>query len=137
MRSLVELERLLAVMRDDRHTPLLRLPDGSKVSVRACWWHLNERYLRCVSSTRELTWRGGRWQGLTHGVVVAQPGGWQLALASERSKKRRSASTSARVRVVTWDPGVRDETVARGVLWLAENWLLEVEPMLPRELMVA
>lgn len=137
LRSAIEVLRLLALMRDDRHAPLLHLPDGSKVSVRSLWWQLNERYLRCNTSIRTLHWKAGRWHGLNNGTVVAQPGGWQLALAAERTKKRKTATTQARVRVVTWHPDVRTVKVERAVGWLADNWALEVEPMLPKEQLAA
>lgn len=137
LRSMLELERLLAAMRDDRHAHLLHLGDGTKVSVRALWWQLNERYLRCNTSIRTLSWKGGKWHGLTNGTVVAQPGGWQLALATERTKKRKTSTTQARVRVVTWHPDVRTVKVEKAVGWLADNWALDVEPMLPREQIAA
>jgi len=77
--------------------------------------------LRCQSSTRELTWRSGKWQGLTHGSVAAQPGGWQVAFAKEAAAKRRRGA-QIRVRVVMWDSGVRLPVVERGVEWLSESW---------------
>lgn len=132
LRAVSELQRLLGVMRDDRNASLLVLPDGEKVSLRACWWNLNERYLRCQSSTRDLTWRAGRWQGLSHGSVAAQPGGWQVAFAKEAAAKRRRGA-QIRVRVVTWDSGVRLPVVERAVEWLSESWALGAEPMLPRQ----
>lgn len=136
--SVRELERLLVTMRDDRHRPLLVLPSGEKASVRSCWWHVNQRYLEAVTVMRTLVWRRGRWAGLNgHAAVVAQPGGWELALAAERSKKRRDATQQLRVKVAVWDPQVSPARVARGVGWLADEWGLVHEPMLPRELMVA
>lgn len=137
LRAVTELERLLRVMRDDHHASLLVLPDGEKVSLRACWWNINERYLRCVSTTRDVWWQQARWRGLSqHQAIVAQPGGWKLALATERSK-RNKASLAVRVRVVTWDAKVRPAVVERGVQWVAESWALEVEPFLPREQVAA
>lgn len=136
--SVRELERLLVRMRDDRHHPLLTTTSGDKVSLRSCWWHLNRRYLECATVMRTLTWRRGRWVGLNgHELVVAQPGGWELALAAERSRKRRDATQQLRVKVAVWDPQVRADRVQRGVVWLADEWGLVHEPMLPRELMVA
>jgi hypothetical protein len=135
LRSLVELERLLRVMRDSGHDPLNVLPSGERVSTRTLWWNLNERYLRCETALREVTWRSGRWQ-LSHGSVVAQPGGWEQALVAERSR-RRQRGIPVRVLVVTWHPGVDEARVAAGVGWLAANWGLPVEPMLPREVLAA
>ncbi|HEV2592721.1 MAG TPA: hypothetical protein VGU02_12600 [Gaiellaceae bacterium] len=39
--TICELERLHGLMRDDRHTALIRLPDGQKTSVRRLAWHLS------------------------------------------------------------------------------------------------
>lgn len=130
LRSLVELERLLRVMRDNPHGSLLELSSGERVSTRALWWHLNERFLRCTTAVRDVTWRGNHWQGLSHAAVVAQPGGWQLAWASE-SPRRRQRGVAFRCKVITWHPDVRSQLVDAGVAWLADNWGLPVEPMLP------
>lgn len=79
---------------------------------RSQWWHVTERYIRCQRVQRVIT-----------------------------EKRRTKAGKTVMVpvdRIVTsWHPGVRQEKVRRGVAWLADNWRLGHEPMIPKELLVA
>lgn len=129
--SAAEVVRLLQVMRDDR-VHFVTMPAGGTVTLHRLWWNLNERYLRATTSTRELGWRQGQFAGLaSYQTVVAQPNGWQLALAKERTR-RKQAHTLIRVRVATWSPNVDRAQVARGIGWMADNWAGLEEPRLPK-----
>jgi hypothetical protein len=109
MRSVVELGRLLQVMREDRTRPLLLLSDGSKVSVRSCWWHLNERYVR--AETR-LGWQCPRCHAVSHSVRH-----------SHRDRRGKlHGYPCVRVLVEIYDPRVDLRKVARGVDWLVGEW---------------
>jgi hypothetical protein len=110
--SVRELERLLCVMRNDRHRSLLTLASGERVSVRSLWWHLTERYIRCTVSLKD------------YPVKRKAKGGKTLTVVERRSVARYSRE-------------VRPALVDLGVQWLAENWALRSEPMLPRELVAA
>jgi hypothetical protein len=108
--SVRELERLLRRMRDDRSEPLLRVGER-KVSVRACWWHINTRYIACTRVIKvEMVRRRGK-----HGKHITVP---------ERH-------------VITLANGSEDAIVKRGVQWIADAWSLKHEPMLPDEAKVA
>jgi hypothetical protein len=118
MRSVVELERLLATMRDDSTRSLLRLPSGGKVSVRGCWWHLNERYIRATTRT---AWRCPKCHAVSH---------------SERHSHRDRRGKlcgypCVRVLVDVFDAKVEPAKVERGLVWLADGWGLAGEPELP------
>jgi hypothetical protein len=107
--SVKELERLLGRLRVEHHS---------------VWWHVNERYLRSYTVTM---WKCPKCKGLTHA-------------ATHRHRDRRGKHADyhgTRVLVVRYSPRVDEDKVKRGVVWLAENWGLVHEPMLPRELMVA
>jgi hypothetical protein len=52
-RTLDEYERLVRLMRDDRHEPLLEL-NGQKVSVRSLWWHLEHWHHRATRVIRHV-----------------------------------------------------------------------------------
>lgn len=57
-----EYERLVRLMRDDRHEPLIEL-NGAKVSVRSLWWHLemwHHRAVRVIRNHPVTTKQGGR-----------------------------------------------------------------------------
>jgi len=79
---------------------------------RSQWWHVTERYLRCQHVNRD--------------VPVKRKG-----------KNGKTVTVVERQLVVTFHPGVRAEKVRRGISWLAEEWRLGHEPMIPQELMVA
>lgn len=76
------------------------------------WWHVSERYLRSSRVTRDVRVR-------------------------RRGKNGKSAWVIERQVVDVFSPSVRLEKVRRGVRWLADEWGLPLEPMLPRELLVA
>ena len=119
--SVRELERLLAVMREDRTHPLIALPNTHKVSLRACWWHINEWYLRAQ---------------VTLASAPAQP----KAPRKRRELRRDQVDAfgdALKVRRVRRDPAAREAIALVGVRWIAENWGLVSEPMLPNELLVA
>lgn len=118
--SVRELERLLRRMRDDRTHPLLTLPTGEKVSVRACWWHLNEWYLK---ATQTLT---------TPNTTPKRSKGKQL----KRAQVDEHGQPLKHTRVLR-NAEARHQTALRGVQWLADNWSLTHEPMLPQELIAA
>ncbi len=119
--SVRELERLLCVMREDRTSPLLALPNGHNVSLRACWWHINAWYL-----TAEVTLA----------AAPAQP----KAPRKKRELKREQVDAfgdALKIRRVRRDPAAREEIALRGVRWMAHHWRLVSEPMLPNELLIA
>lgn len=122
--SVRELERLLGQMREER---------------RSQWWHVTERYIRAERSKKTLTLKGGRWYGLEpHEAVVGVPGGWTLALATERSKKTRKGD-DLQVTIARWNSAVRAHKVTLGVAWIADQWDARRigEPMLPAAVMAA
>ena len=129
LRSALELERLLRVMREDSTRPLLTMfgPRGEfigKVSVRACWWHLNERYVRATSRT---CWRCPKCGSLTH-----------VERHQHRDRRGRVCGyPGRRVLELVYDRHVRSDVVERGVSWLDANWSNGVACDMPRELLVA
>lgn len=106
-----ELERLLTVMRQDRHRPLIQV-GAEKVSVRRLWWHVSERYLRCQVTLKDVP-------------------------VKRKAKHGKTLTVLERRAVVTPQPGVNPVFVDRGIRWLAEEWGLASEPMLPKELLAA
>ena len=86
---------------------LLRL---QRLECRRLWWHVNEHFLRAVWVLREVELRRRGKHGKYHTVF-------------ER-------------RVVRVGDGSTPGLVVEGVAWLAENWGLEHEPMLPPLMLV-
>lgn len=110
-----EFERLLRVMRDDRHASLVTLEDGEKVSVRQCRWHLVEWHLR-----------GERVMAWPKPTVRANEGRKLVKLPLDEDGR-----PLPRVRVLR-HPQAREHLAAEAVRWMAANWRLPVEPMLPQ-----
>ena len=110
--SVRELERILRVMREDRAASLVRLKTGEKASVRSLWWHVNQRYIACSSSLKDVRVRRKAKNG-KHVVVI----------------ERRL--------VPAYPPEVSLVRVERGVEWIADAWSVPFEPMLPRVVLVA
>lgn len=109
--SVRELERLLRQMRDDRAQPLIALASGTKVSVRACWWHLNARYIASTTTIKSRT-------------------------MTRKTRHHKRVTTTERQLVVSPN-GSTPAIVDAGIGWLADHWRLPHEPMLPRELQVS
>lgn len=109
-----ELERLLRLMREDRQASLLRLSDGTKISVRSCWWHLNARYIACTHLCREVPVK----RKAKHGKSVT---------VLERRLVVVAASPAAAD--VDGRPCVK---VQRGIEWLEASWSPQVALELPR-----
>ena len=103
--SVRELERLLKLMREDRGLSLIQTSQG-KVSVRKLHWHVSEWFIRCTTANRWVT---------------------------EPARTRSGKKTTRRVRAIVTvrNPAVDERLVDAGVRWLAENWGLDSEPMLP------
>ncbi len=107
--DVLRLERVLRLMRDDRHAKLLRLPSGEKVSVRKCWWHVNAWY------------------------VEARPALVTPKLSVPRNKRAKKLQKllvddygkPLPVRVVRRHPGAREDVARLGVRVLAAWWPLE------------
>ena len=118
-RAVAELERLLRRMRDDRSHPLLRLESGRKVSLRACWWHLNAFFIAAETVVREVP------------VPVLDKHG------RRRHRKDGSLVMEKERRVVRRSAGADFAVVMRGVEWIAEAWPDGVPCELPREFVVA
>lgn len=91
---------------------LERLLIRMRTERRSQWWHTTERYLRCHHTTKDMPVKRKAKNGKTVAIIERQV-------------------------VITWHPGVRAEKVRRGVTWLAQEWKLGHEPMLPAELLVA
>lgn len=116
--SVREVERLVKTMRDDRPRSALLTLDGEKVSVRQCWWHINEWFLkaeRTLHEPRKPATRSKRRQLIRlqvdeHGRVLPQV------------RVRRNAAA-------------REQVAKRGVEWMAEHWGLRHEPMLPTQVL--
>lgn len=113
--SLVEIERLLRLMRDDRHRPLVRITTAAgverKASVRSLWWHLTERYVRATVVIRDVP------------VTRKAKGGKRLRVVERRPVPQHNS-----------DP----ELVKAGIGWLATNWAeSHAEPMLPLDAIAA
>ena len=79
---------------------------------RSQWWHVTQRYIHAIHVQRNMPTKRKGKNGKT--VTVIEP-----------------------AIVCIWDPAVRAEKVRRGITWLADNWALDSEPMLPTELLVA
>lgn len=113
-RDLDELERLLRLMRGDRHSPLLRLDTGERVSVRACWWHVNAWYLTARWTLFEPPLQKGRKKRPVRLQIDAQG----RALPVRRAHR---------------EAGAREDVARVGVGWIAAHWSLGHEPMRPVE----
>lgn len=79
---------------------------------RSQWWHVTERYIRATSVLRD--------------VQVKRKG-----------KNGKTVTLTERHVVAVYDRGVRLEKVRRGVEWLASEWSLPHEPMLPDAILAA
>jgi len=107
--SVREVERLMVRLREERHS---------------VWWHVNERFLK--AHTRTL-FRCPKCKGETH-----------AAQHRHRDKHgKHSNYEGARVLRTTWSPRVDARKVDAGLQWMAGEWSLAHEPMLPSELLVA
>ncbi len=104
-RSVIELERLLRTMREDRAAPLVRLPNGTKASVRSLWWNLNARYIACDTVLRDIP-------------------------VSVRGRNGKRTTKLERRRVAITTPGIDPTKIAAGIAWIATNW----DPYTPIEL---
>lgn len=111
--SVVELERLLRLMREDRHGALLTLEgSGERVSVRGCWWHVNA------------WWVSVRW-------VMFEPA---LRTGRRKAPVRLAVDDWGRVlpqRRAVREAGAREDVAYRGVRWLAVEWGIDQGPMVP------
>lgn len=106
-----ELERMLRVMREDRHRSLILLTNGDKASVRSLWWHVSERYMRSRTTIKEVP-------------------------VKRRAKRGKTLLTLERRPVTTYSAKVDLLRVDRGLQWLSEEWRVPFEPMLPEEIRV-
>lgn len=108
-RAIVEIERLLGSLRDERHH---------------IWWHVNERYLRATQTT---AYKCPKCRGVSH------------AATHKHRDKRGKLSTYPGTRIlrITWNERVNPKKVDTGINWLADRWTLATEPMLPDELRIA
>lgn len=102
--SVRELERLILRLREEHHS---------------VWWHLNERFLACRWRT---CFRCPKCGGETHAPIHRH-----------RDKRGRMSNyDGARIVVAVVSERVNRQKVERGVAWLAGEWALPHEPMLPR-----
>ena len=107
--SVRELERLIVKLREERHN---------------VWWHLNERYLKAVQST---AWECPKCKGVSH-----------AATHSHRDKRGKLSSyKGVRVLRTSWSERVNPVKVETGVRWVASEWTLKHEPMLPDVVLAA
>lgn len=100
---------------------LERLLRALKVADRALWWQLHQRFMRSE-----------RKRGLRRVKVTGANGKRKLVTVEVLFEVWDS-------RVVTHEPRSRCEgcEVCRGLQWLAENWMVRFEPMLPEGLALA
>ena len=109
-----EYERLVKLLRDDRSVPLLRLEDGTKVSARSCWWHLEHWHHRAQRVIRHMpvTKVGKRGRLMT---------------------VRNSDGSPVTVPTIVWlrDPAADEVRAKRAIQWMCTNWKLPSEPFLP------
>ena len=112
--TVVEYERLVKLLRDDRSLPLLRLEDGTKASARSCWWHLEHWHHRAQRVIRHMP--------------VTKPGkkGRPVTL-------RNADGSPVTVPTIVWLRDDKADVVRakRAVQWCCENWKLDCEPFLP------
>ena len=100
------LEHLLHKLRDQRHH---------------LYWHLNHRYLQ---NTTRNAWQCPKCGGIT-----------QAQHHHHRDSNRKlHRYPGTRVVQTTWHPRVDPRKVTRAIQWLAYNWAIRQEPMLPRVL---
>lgn len=114
-----ELERLIRLMRDDRHHPLVTV-EGEKVSVRKLWWHLNAWYIAVEHKTYTPPLKVAK--GKNGKLIKLQVDDQGVALPQVR---------------VLRSPEARYQLALKAVEWLSASWGLVGEPMLPRELVQA
>lgn len=108
-----EYERLCKLMRDDRSEPLVRLEDGTKVSVRCLWWHLEH-------------WHHRAQRVIKHDPVTAKAGGKIHQL------RNQDGTPLTRPRVAHLrDPKADVARAERAIQHIASKWSLPTEPMLP------
>lgn len=111
-----EYERLVRLMRDDRGLSLLRLEDGTKVSVRSCWWHLEHYWHRArrVVKRQQVTRPGKR-------------GARVVLLNADRTPVLQPALVWLR------DPAADVVRAKRAIQFIADSWDggRVGEPMLP------
>lgn len=110
-----EYERLVKLMRDDRSEPLVKLPDGSKVSVRSLWWHLEHWHHRAVRVIRHVPVQS-----------VGKKGRKLRVLNSDGSPATQPVIAYLR------DPKAELVRAERAIQFVASRWSLPVEPMLPQ-----
>jgi len=91
---------------------LERLLGQLRLVDRPLWWHVSERYLRSTQSIKERT-------------------------RFEKVKGKGRVSVTERVVWTTYPRTVDHDLVEAGVKWLAQNWRLKSEPMLPKEILVS
>jgi hypothetical protein len=107
-----EYERLVKLMRDDRHEPLIRT-NGERLSIRSLWWHLEHFHHRAVRVTR-------------HYPVTAKAGGKIVQLHhQDGSLVTRPAISHLR------DPKANEQKAQLAIEWIAQHWNLQSEPMIP------
>jgi hypothetical protein len=109
-----EYERLVKLMRDDRSESLVVMGDGSKVSVRSLWWHLEH------------------WHHRAERVIRHAP----VQVAGKKGRKLRvlnSDGSPATVPTIAYrrDPKASVVRAERAIEFIASRWGLSHEPMLP------
>jgi hypothetical protein len=107
-----EYERLVKLMRDDRHEPLIH-HNGERLSVRSLWWHLEHWHHRAQHVTR-------------HYPVQTKAGGKLVTLRNPDGTPV-TRPTIAHLR----DPKASEHKAQLAIEWIANHWALQVEPMLP------
>ena len=118
--SVRELERLIRLLRDDHHGPIVKWTHNGQryeASPRRLWWHLNAYYIDVVH--------------VLHVPSLKQP-------KNKRKQLRRAAVDQdgralPQVRVLR-KAEARYPIALKALEHIAEAWSLPHEPMLPREL---
>lgn len=107
-----EYERLVKLMRDDHHHPLIVTPTG-KHSIRSLWWHLEHWHHRAQKVIR-------------HYPVTTKNHGKIITLRNADGSPV-TRPTIAYLR----DPKASEQKAQLAITWIAQRWNLPVEPMLP------
>lgn len=120
-----EFERLLATMKYNRAAPLIQV-GGGKHSLRSLRWHVSAWYIDARISHRHVP------------IPVKQ--GQKLKVVRDQQILKNKNGEWVPSKLVTQTKrlkGAREGLADAGLAWIAANWTLQSEPMLPQALLEA